>query len=52
MPVRTGEEHADEFHIDTDEANAAMLSNGDMVEIVTGKTGMNREGDEDAKTNI
>ncbi|NLH45754.1 MAG: phosphate propanoyltransferase [Acholeplasmataceae bacterium] len=29
--VRTGEEHSDECHIDTDEANAGGISNGDIV---------------------
>ncbi|MGL5206443.1 MAG: phosphate propanoyltransferase [Acidaminococcaceae bacterium] len=33
IPVRTGEEHADEFHIDTDEANACDLGNGVMIEV-------------------
>ncbi len=32
--VRCGKEHLMEFHIDTDEANSAMLSSGDIVEIV------------------
>jgi len=33
--VRTGERHADECHIDTDEANAGGLSSGDTVIIIT-----------------
>lgn len=33
VPIRTGEEHADEFHIDTDEGNAGGLSTGTVVEI-------------------
>ncbi len=32
--VRAGEKHADEVHIDTDEANACNLSNGVEVEIL------------------
>ena len=32
--VRSGSGHSMEFHIDTDEANSALLSSGDMVEIV------------------
>lgn len=31
--VRAGKAHADEVHIDTDEANACNLSSGDMVDI-------------------
>ena len=50
--VRVGDDFLLEAHIDTDEANAAMLSNGDMVEIVIGKARMNQESDKDAKTNI
>ena len=33
VPVRTGEGHADEFHIDTDEANACGLVNGVIIEV-------------------
>ena len=33
--VRTGPEHADEIHIDTDEGNACGLENGALVDIVT-----------------
>ena len=32
--VRCGKGHTAEFHVDTDEGNAAKLSNGDMVEII------------------
>ncbi len=32
--VRCGSEHSEEFHIDTDEANAGMLNSGDKVEII------------------
>lgn len=32
--VRAGVKHADEVHIDTDEANACNLATGDMVDIV------------------
>ncbi|HIU64772.1 MAG TPA: propanediol utilization protein, partial [Candidatus Avacidaminococcus intestinavium] len=33
VAVRTGEKHVDEFHVDTDEANACGLVTGIMVEI-------------------
>ena len=33
--VRTGPDHADEIHIDTDEGNACGLENGALVDIVT-----------------
>lgn len=33
VPVRTGEAHADEFHIDTDEANACAVTTGVSVEV-------------------
>jgi putative phosphotransacetylase len=32
--IRAGEQHEREFHIDTDEANAAGLTNGDEIEIM------------------
>ena len=32
--VRSGKGHSLEVHLDTDEANAAMLSNGDLLEII------------------
>lgn len=34
VPVRAGDAHALEMHIDTDEANAAMCKNGDLVEVI------------------
>lgn len=33
--VRTGESHLRDFHLDTDEANAAGLKNGDIVEVIS-----------------
>lgn len=33
VPIRTGEAHDDEFHIDTDEANACGLVTGEFVEV-------------------
>ena len=35
VKVRTGKTHATEVHLDVDEANAACLQSGDMVEILT-----------------
>ncbi len=32
--IRCGDGHTAEFHVDTDEGNAAKLGNGDMVEII------------------
>jgi Propanediol utilization protein len=32
--VRVAESYLLELHVDTDEANAAMLSNGDLVEVL------------------
>lgn len=32
--VRSGDGHSLEVHLDTDEANAALLSNGDLLEII------------------
>ena len=32
--VRAGEAHALELHIDTDEANAAVIKNGDLLELI------------------
>lgn len=34
--VRAGREHRMEFHLDTDEANAAGVKNGDLAEIIGG----------------
>jgi propanediol utilization protein len=34
--VRSGADFRLEFHIDTDEANAAGLNNGDLVSLVVG----------------
>ena len=34
--IRSGEAHLKEFHVDTDEANAAGLSNGQEIEIISG----------------
>ena len=42
---RVGTGHELEFHVDTDEANALLLKNGDMVQILTGAAGA--EGNED-----
>ena len=33
VPIRTGEAHDDEYHIDTDEANACGLSTGAIIEV-------------------
>jgi len=35
--IRCGDAHLNEMHVDTDEGNAAALSNGDMVEIIPGR---------------
>lgn len=32
--VRSGDGHSLEVHLDTDEANAAMLNNGDLLEVI------------------
>jgi putative phosphotransacetylase len=32
--IRSGAEHELEVHIDTDEANSAMISNGDILEVI------------------
>jgi putative phosphotransacetylase len=32
--IRVSEKFALEFHVDTDEANAALLNNGDLVWII------------------
>ena len=37
--IRSGEAHLREFHVDTDEANAAGISNGQEVEIISGANG-------------
>lgn len=34
--VRAGDDHMTEFHLDTDEANAAGVKNGDLAEIIGG----------------
>jgi putative phosphotransacetylase len=34
--IRSGDAHLREFHIDTDEANAAGVSNGQEIEIISG----------------
>jgi len=34
--IRSGDAHLNEFHADTDEANAAGISNGQKVEIISG----------------
>jgi putative phosphotransacetylase len=35
--IRSGDVHTREFHVDTDEGNAAGIKNDDLVEIVAGK---------------
>jgi putative phosphotransacetylase len=32
--VRSGDKHSLELHIDTDEANAAVIGNGDLLELI------------------
>ena len=34
--IRSGDAHLDEFHVDTDEANAAGMENGQEIEIISG----------------
>lgn len=34
IPVRAGDTHSLELHFDTDEANAALIGNGDLLELV------------------
>ena len=34
VPVRAGDTHSLELHFDTDEANAALIGNGDLLELV------------------
>ncbi len=34
IPVRCGDGHSLELHLDTEEANAAMLKNGELLEVV------------------
>jgi putative phosphotransacetylase len=35
--IRSGDGHNREFHVDTDEGNAAGITNGDLVEIIVKK---------------